>query len=240
MARPRLSIIVPAFNEEARIRSTLDQILGFLASRSYTWEIIVADDGSIDTTADLVGEVADNQPRVRLLRLPHKGKGWAVKNGMLAAAGEYRFLCDADLSMPIEQVERFLPPQVGEVAIVVGSREAQNSRRIGEPNHRHLMGRFYNWLVRLVAVPGIQDTQCGFKCFSGEQATALFQQQRTNGFAFDVEILFLARRAGLGIREIGIDWYFREQSKVHPLRDSLVMTRDLVKIRWLHRRWGKF
>ncbi len=236
MAQPRLSIIIPAFNEEARIRSTLDQVITFLGTRPYSWEIVVADDGSTDATASLVGELAEGRPELKLLRLPHRGKGWAVKHGMLAAAGEYRFLCDADLSMPIEQVERFLPPQVGEVVIVVGSREAPNSRRIGEPIHRHLMGRFYNWLARLMAVPGISDTQCGFKCFPGQQASFLFQRQRTNGFAFDVEILFLARQSGLKVTEVGIDWYFREESKVRPLLDSLVMTWDLIKIRWLHRR----
>ena len=236
MPRPRLSIVIPAFNEEARIRSTLGQVIAFLVSRTYSWEIVVADDGSTDATARLVTELADGRPEVTLLRLPHRGKGWAVKHGMLAAAGEFRFLCDADLSMPIEQVERFLPPQVGGAAIVVGSREAPNSRRIGEPIRRHLMGRLYNWLVRRLAVPGISDTQCGFKCFPGGQASALFQRQRTNGFAFDVEILFLARQSGLKITEIGIDWYFREESKVRPLLDSVVMTWDLIKIRWLHRR----
>ncbi len=238
MAQPHLSIIIPAFNEEARIRSTLDQVIAFLVSRPYSWEIVVADDGSTDATAKFVSELADARPELKLLRLPHRGKGWAVKNGMLAAVGEYRFLCDADLSMPIEQVERFLPPQVEEAAIVVGSREAPNSRRIGEPARRHFMGRFYNLLVRLAAVPGISDTQCGFKCFPGEQASALFQRQRTNGFAFDVEILFLARQSGLRVKEVGIDWYFREESKVRPFQDSVMMTWDLIKIRWHHRRWG--
>ena len=237
MPQPHLSIIIPAFNEEARIRSTLEQVIAFLVSRPYSWEIVVADDGSTDATARLVMELADGRPEVKLLRLPHRGKGWAVKHGMLAASGEYRFLCDAALSMPIEQVERFLPPQVGDAAIVVGSREAPGASRIGEPVRRHLMGRFYNWLVRLAAVPGISDTQCGFKCFPGEQASDLFQRQRIDGFAFDVEILFLARQSGLKVTEIGIDWYFREESKVRPLLDSLVMTGDLIKIRWLHRRW---
>ena len=236
MAQPRLSIVIPAFNEEHRIRSTLDQVITFLVSRPYSWEIVVADDGSTDATVRLVSELADGRPEVKLLRLPHRGKGWAVQQGMLAADGEFRFLCDADLSMPIEQVERFLPPQIEEATIVVGSREAPNSRRIGEPIRRHLMGRIYNWLVRRLAVPGVSDTQCGFKCFPGEQASALFQRQRTSGFAFDVEILFLARRSGLKVTEIGIDWYFREESKVRPLLDSVVMTWDLIKIRWLHRR----
>ena len=124
MAQPRLSIVIPAFNEEHRIRSTLDQVITFLVSRPYSWEIVVADDGSTDATVRLVNELADGRPEVKLLRLPHRGKGWAVQQGMLAADGEFRFLCDADLSMPIEQVERFLPPQIEEATIVVGSREA--------------------------------------------------------------------------------------------------------------------
>jgi hypothetical protein len=151
---------------------------------------------------------------------------------MLAATGEYRFLCDADLSMPIEQVERFLPPQLCGVDIAVGSREAADSRRFGEPRRRHLMGRFYNWLIRVLAVPGLNDTQCGFKCFRGDIAHELFREQTINGFAFDVEILFLGYRAKLQIREVGIDWYYRDRSKVVPWRDSVVMTWDLIKIRW--------
>jgi hypothetical protein len=154
---------------------------------------------------------------------------------MLDAAGSYCFLCDADLSMHIEQVERFLPPQLQGVDIAIGSREALDSRRIGEPARRHTMGRWFNALVRVLAVPGLDDTQCGFKCFRGEIVPELFQQQTLDGFAFDVELLFLARRSGMKIREIGIDWYYREQSKVRQIRDSFAMTRDLLKIRWRHR-----
>lgn len=229
-----LSIVIPAYNEEPRILGTLDQVVSFLASRTYTWEVLVADDGSTDSTAALVQDFALDEPRVRLLRLSHGGKGWAVKHGMLAAIGRYRFLCDADLSMPFEQVERFLPPEVEGADIVVGSREVAGSRRIGEPGRRHLMGRLYNWLVRALAVPGIKDTQCGFKCFRGDGVLDLFRRQGTDGFAFDVEILFLARKAGLTIQEVGIDWYYREQSKVRPVRDSIAMTWDLLKIRWRH------
>lgn len=230
-----LSIVIPAYNEEPRILGTLDQVVSFLASRTYTWEVLVADDGSTDSTAALVQDFSLDEPRVRLLRLSHGGKGWAVKHGMLAAIGRYRFLCDADLSMPFEQVERFLLPEVEGADIVVGSREVAGSRRIGEPARRHLMGRLYNWLVRALAVPGIKDTQCGFKCFRGEVVLDLFRRQGTDGFAFDVEILFLARKAGLTIQEVGIDWYYREQSKVRPVRDSIAMTWDLLKIRWRHR-----
>ena len=133
--------------------------------------------------------------------------------------------------MPIEQIERFLPPGVDGVDIVVGSREVEGSRRIGEPGHRHLMGRFFNGLIQALAVPGIRDTQCGFKCFRGEVAENLFRRQTVEGFAFDVETLYLGRRMGLTIREIGIDWHYREGSKVRPFRDSLGMTWDVLKIR---------
>ena len=236
MTQPFLSVVIPAFNEEARILSTLEQVTAFLKTRDYAWEIVVADDGSIDATAQLVSTFAASQPEIRLLSVEHRGKGWAVKQGMLAAAGEYRFLCDADLSMPIEQIERFLPPRVDGVDIVVGSREVAGSRRIGEPGHRHLMGRFFNGLIQALAVPGIRDTQCGFKCFRGEIADDLFRRQTVEGFAFDVETLYLGRRMGLIIREIGIDWHYREGSKVRPIRDSVGMTWDVLKVRC---RWRK-
>lgn len=212
---------------------TLSQVVRFLETRSFSWEVVVVDDGSTDATARLVGDYAAQNANVCLLPRRHQGKGGAVKQGMLAATGRYRFLCDADLSMPIEQVERFLPPNLSaNTDIAVGSREAANSRRIGEPWRRHLMGRFYNRLVRLLAVPGLDDTQCGFKCFRGDVVPDLFRRQTLVGFAFDVEVLFLARRWGLRIEEVGIDWYHQERSKVHPIRDSLAMTRDLLKIRW--------
>ena len=238
MSQVFLSIVIPAYNEEARIGSTLEQVIGFLSSRPYTWEILVSDDGSTDATGRLVADLAALHPNLRLISLCHRGKGWAVKNAMLAAQGQYRLLCDADLSVPIEQVERFIPPQMSGADIAIGSRETAGARRIGEPLRRHLMGRIYNTLVRLLAVPGLSDTQCGFKCFRCEIVPELFQQQTMDGFAFDVEVLFLANRAGMTLREIPVDWYFRESSKVRTFRDSGTMTVDLLKIRWQHRRWG--
>jgi glycosyltransferase involved in cell wall biosynthesis len=225
-------VVVPAYNESPRILASLQQMVDFLATRPYAWEVVVVDDGSTDDTRVLVSGFVAGHPPVRLLERPHRGKGGAVKAGMLVAMGQYRFMCDADLSMPIHQVERFLPPQASGADVVVGSREAAGARRWGEPWRRHLMGRFYNWLVRLLAVPGLQDTQCGFKCFRGAAAEALFRRQTLEGFAFDVEVLFLARQAGMALQEVGIDWHYRSQSRVHPLRDSAAMTRDLLKIRW--------
>ena len=240
MPKTFLSVVIPTFNEEARIAGTLDSVIEYLVSRDYPWEIVVADDGSTDHTAQLVGRVIVEHPNVRVLRLPHRGKGWAVKNGMLAAEGEFRLLCDADLSVPIEHVERLLPlfdakPGGAGSDIVLGSREAPGAARIGEPSRRHIMGRVFNRIVSLLAVPGLTDTQCGFKCFRGETAENLFPRLTLDGFAFDVELLHLARKLGLPYSEVGVDWYYRPQSKVRPIRDSLAMTLDLIKIRWRHR-----
>ena len=234
MAHPFLSVVIPAYNEEPRIQGTLDRITQYLSTRGYQWEVVVSDDGSIDKTVRLVEQAAAGNPNLKLLSLPHRGKGWAVRNAMLSAAGDYRLICDADLSVPIEQVERLLPPQLKDVDIALGSREQPESHRIGEPGIRHLMGRVYNWLVRSLALPGLNDTQCGFKCFRGDVVPQLFQRQTMDGFTFDAEVLFLARKMGLNIKEIGVDWYYREGSKVRPIRDSLAMTGGLLKIRWLY------
>ncbi len=234
-----LSVVIPAYNEESRISGTLEEVVEFLKGRPYSWEILVADDGSTDATGSVVSSLAEAQPNLRLMSLPHRGKGWAVKNAMLAATGQYRLLCDADLSVPIEQVARLLPPQVEEIDIAIGSREVEGARRIGEPARRHLMGRVYNTLVRLMAVPGLRDTQCGFKCYRDEVVSDLFERQTMDGFAFDVEVMFLAWKSGLRMQEIPVDWYYRERSKVRTLRDSFAMTLDLLKIRWRYGR-GKY
>lgn len=227
-----LSVVIPAYNEERRLPNTLDAVRAFLATKAYASEIIVADDGSTDATAAIVAGAAQTDQRVRLVRLPHRGKGWAVKNGMLAAVGEYRFLCDADLSMPIEQVDRLLHEADAPLDIVIGSREAPGARRIGEPRRRWLMGRVFNTMTRILAAPGIADTQCGFKVFHATAAETLFALQTLDGFAFDAEILFLARRRGFEMVEVGIDWHYRSESKVRPIRDGWRTLRDLIIIRY--------
>jgi len=219
-----LSLVIPAYNEERRIGATLREVVGYLERQPYPGEVLVVDDGSADGTAAVVEAFARSFPgrtQARLLPAPHRGKGHAVKLGMLAAAGEYRFLCDADLSMPVTEIGKFLPPSLTGYDIAIGSREGPGARRIGEPLARHLTGRAFNWFVQAVAVPGVQDTQCGFKCFRAEAAQALFPLQRLDGFAFDVELLFLARRKGMRTVQVPIEWHYRSESKVSPLRDVL-------------------
>jgi hypothetical protein len=150
---------------------------------------------------------------------------------MLEAQGQFRFIADADLSMPIEEVARFLPPDGAEYDIAIASREAPGARRIGEPAYRHWIGRVFNLLVRLITLPGIQDTQCGFKCFRSNVAEELFREQTLDGWTFDVEILYIARKRGYRIVEIPIHWYFNRGSRVHILRDSMAMFLDLIQIR---------
>ena len=234
-----LSLIIPAYNEEQRIVHTLEICLSYLRRQSYSSEIIIVDDGSTDNTAILVENIAKECENVRLLRLSHKGKGWAVKSGMLSGSGKYRFLADADLSMPIEYIDRFLPPINVDTDIAIGSREHHGAKRFNEPILRHIQGRVFNWAVRALAVRGIKDTQCGFKCFSEKAVNILFPLQISNGFGFDVEILFLAQKNCLTIKEIPIDWYHHEGSKVRPIIDSILMFRDILATRINHLK-GKY
>ena len=227
-----LSVVIPAYNEERRLPETLDTVRAYLGGKTYPWEIIVADDGSDDATAAIVDCAGLTDGRIKLLPLPHRGKGWAVKNGMLAARGDYRFLCDADLSMPIDLLGRLLPGDAPTSDIVIGSREAPGAQRIGEPRRRWLMGRVFNAMTRVLATPGIADTQCGFKVFQATAAEKLFALQTLDGFAFDAEILFLARRRGFSLAEVGIDWHYQSESKVRPVRDGWRTLRDLVIIRY--------
>jgi len=230
--QPYLSIVIPAYNEERRILGTLEQIVAHLGRQTYGAEVLVVDDGSVDGTDRLVREFGSSHPAVRLVQNPHRGKGYAVRTGMLEAQGEYRFQCDADLSMPIQELERFLPPQHNHFDVAVGTREGQTARRYGEPSYRHLMGRVFNLIVRTVAVRGLADTQCGFKCFRGGAAEALFSLQRTWGFGSDVEILFIAQKRGLNIVEVPIPWYYQRESKVRPLQDTAAMVRETLQVRW--------
>ena len=229
--RPHLSVIIPAFNESARIVPTLNKIAAYLDAQPYDWEALVVDDGSEDDTAELVERWAKRDSRVSVVRRPHFGKGWAVRSGMLEARGKYRFMCDADLAMPIEWLDKFLEKMDDGADIVIGSREAMGARRFDEPQYRHVMGRVFNRVVRTFAVGGFQDTQCGFKCFTEEAATALYERQRSKGMGFDVEILYLALKRGLRVEELPVDWYHQPVSRVRPGLDTLDMLKDIFLIR---------
>jgi dolichyl-phosphate beta-glucosyltransferase len=231
MDHPFLSIVVPAYNEEGRLPQTLPRIVDFLQAQTYPSEVLVVDDGSGDSTASVAEKIAADAPLVRLIRNEHRGKGYAVKTGAMAASGDYIFLCDADLSMPIEEVTNFLPPLLEDYDVAIGSREVEGARRYDEPGLRHLMGRVYNTLVRLLAVRGFQDTQAGFKCFAREAAHEMFPYQTMDGFGFDVEILFIAQKRGYRIIEVPINWYYMSNSRVSPVGDSVRMFREILEVR---------
>jgi dolichyl-phosphate beta-glucosyltransferase len=226
-----LSIIIPAHNEENRLPSSLAGIFAFLERQTYPSEVLVVENGSIDGTARVVQSLTSTYPKLRLLREPLRGKGLAVRRGMLEATGAYRFICDADLSMPIEEVNRFLPPILNDADIAIASREAPGAVRYGEPLHRHWFGRVFNLLVRILAVPGFHDTQCGFKCLRAEIAEDLFRVQRLDGWTFDVELLFIALKRGYHVVEVPIPWYYNPGSRVSLIPDSLAMLNDLFVIR---------
>jgi len=229
--RPYLSIVIPAYNEEARLPGSLEAIASFVRTKSYSVEVLVVDNNSKDRTGAIIADFAKRYAFVRGIFEGTQGKGAAVRTGILTAQGEYRFICDADLSMPIEQVDRFLPPNLADYDIAIASREIRGAVRYNEPWHRHLMGRVFNTIVRLIAVPGLQDTQCGFKMFRGEVAEKLFPLQTMNGWSFDVEILYAARRWGFRIVEVPIDWYYSDRTRINPLRDSIDMFIEVLKIR---------
>ncbi len=229
--QPLLSIVIPAYNEEVRLPDSLRLITNFVTQKAYPVEIVVVNNNSKDRTAAIIDEYAAQFPCVRGLFEGTQGKGAAVRTGMLAARGQYRFICDADLSMPIEEIDKFLPPQLVRFDIAVASREAPGAVRYNEPFHRHLMGRVFNTIVRLLAVRGLQDTQCGFKMFSAAAAEALFPLQTMNGWGFDVEVLFAARQWGYQIVEVPIHWYYKANTRIHPIRDSIDMFTEVLKIR---------
>ena len=229
---PLLSLIVPAHNEADRLPATLEQVWSFLQTQQFESEIIVVENGSTDQTFRLAQAFAAGHQRVHVLQESLAGKGLAVRRGMLHAQGDYRFICDADLSMPIEEIMHFLPPQAPEYDVAIASREVPGAQRFGEPTYRHFIGRIFNFMVRTITLPGIQDTQCGFKCFRAQPARDLFSLQTIEGWTFDVELLFIALRRGYHVIEIPIPWYYRVGSQVRIFRDSLRMLTDLFRIRY--------
>ena len=233
-APPEFSIVVPAYNEEHRIPPTLDRLHRFLSSQQLRWEIVVVDDGSKDGTCWVVESAMERIPNLRLVRqMPNRGKGAAVRAGMLAARGQIRVMCDADCSMPPEQLPRLLAPIVAcKAEIAIGSRYAEGARTdVKQPLYRVLWSRLANRVIQRSLVPGVRDTQCGFKAFTAEAARDLFGRGRIDGWAFDLEILALARRRGFAIAEIGVEWSDDGRSRVNPLKDMWKVIREALTIR---------
>jgi glycosyltransferase involved in cell wall biosynthesis len=230
-SEPLASIIIPAYNEEGRMPASLERVTAFLRGFAEPVEVVVVDDGSLDATATIVERFAGDYPFVRLVRNPHGGKGAAVKAGVAEGRGQYLVVSDTDLSVPIEELPKFLPPALPAYDVAIASREVPGARRVNEPGYRHLMGRIFNLLVQVVAVPGIRDTQCGFKAYRREVARTIFPFQTIEGWGFDVEILFLARRHGYRVVEVPVVWYYGERSKINPARDTIRMTSEILQVR---------
>lgn len=228
---PFFSLVIPAHNEEKRLSNSLEQAFSYLNKQSYSSEVLVVENGSTDATLAVANSFVPAHPNLRVIHTDRRGKGYAVQLGMRQARGEYRMFADADFSMPVGEISRFLPPALTGFDIAIASREAPGAIRYNEPFRRHLSGRVFNAFIHFLVLPGIQDTQCGFKCFRGDIVEDLFSRQTLMGWSFDVEILFIAKRRGLKIIEIGIPWYYNADSKVSLIRDSVRMARDLLKIR---------
>ena len=241
-----VSLVIPAYNEAGRIAQTLSTSVAALEDLGEPWELIVVDDGSTDRTAEITESFAAGHPGVRIARRPHRGKASAVAHGMTAANGEIILFSDADLATPLRYLRVFIERSRAGAEVVIASREGIDANRIGEPEYRHVMGRAFNRLVQLLLLPGIEDTQCGFKLFTREAAreltrrTLLYRDPRevtgARVTAFDVELLVIARRLGYVIETVEVEWVYGAQSKVNPLRDSLQNGRDLLSIKWNYRR----
>ena len=225
-----LSIVIPAHNEASRLPRALGQVFAFLEKQSYTSEVLVVENGSRDRTLEVAQKFTHHFPNLRVLHEDLPGKGRAIRRGVLDANGDYRFIADTDFSMPVQEINHFLPPACS-CDIAIASREAPGAIRYDEPPYRHFTGRVFNFFIRSFALPGLQDTQCGFKCFRSDVAKDIFRFQTLIGWSFDVELLVIARRRGYTITEIGIPWTFTSGSKVNILRDSWRMFLDLLIIR---------
>jgi dolichyl-phosphate beta-glucosyltransferase len=231
---PQLSLVVPAYNEARRLPPTLDRLRRYLDDAGESYEVIVADDGSDDGTADDVDRLAGEWPQLSVVRLPaNAGKGAAVRAGMLRARGGIRAFSDADLSTPIEELPRLRAELRGRCAVAIASRDLPDSDiEIHQPAWREFMGRSYNRLLRTLVLPGIRDTQCGFKVFTAEAAEACFGPLRTERFGFDAEVLVRARRRGWTIAEVPVRWRHIEESRVGGIRDASRMLLDLLRLRF--------
>lgn len=231
--RPLLSLVIPAYNEGApdRLPKSLREVVAFVSAQKFDIEVLIVNNNSNDDTLEISQTAANNYPYIRVITESKQGKGAAVKTGMLAASGQYLFICDADFSMPVQETLKFIPPTLDDYDIAIASREAPGSKRIDEPEFRHIMGRVFNFIVKVIAVRGLNDTQCGFKCFKRDIALEIFPMQTINGWSFDVELLFIAQQRGYKIVEVPITWIYKDQSKIKPLKNSIDMVLETLRIR---------
>jgi dolichyl-phosphate beta-glucosyltransferase len=232
-----LTIVIPAYNEQARLPRTVLETMRWCTTRAMSFELIIADDGSRDATLALARLFEQSDMRIRALACPHMGKGATVRMGVLNAKGRAILFMDADGATPLDEIPKLLSALASGRDVAIGSRVAQHSDEVvvQARAHRRFIGRVFALFVNLFAMEGIADTQCGFKMFRRPAAEAVFSHQRLAGFAFDVEILFIARRLGFSIEEIPVNWVAQPGSKVNLVTDSMKMLWDIGHIRWMHR-----
>jgi len=243
MAHPQLSIVIPAYNESARIEHALDRVLSCVAEQGWDAEVLVVDDGSKDDTAAIVQRWMAQHPRLHLVQNPgNKGKGYSVRNGLLQAAGDIVMFTDADLSAPMEEAQRLLDAIANGADVAIGSRWMDRNRQtIHQPLYRQFFGRCFNWLTRTIMGLPYKDTQCGFKAFKRSAAQIIFRLQTIERWGFDPEILFIARKRGYRIAEVPVSWAHDARTRMSYLRDGLQMLKELAIVRWnaLLGRYGK-
>ena len=234
MNTPHVSIVIPAFNEAERISTSLDKALQYLQSRDYTWELLVVDDGSSDDTVRVVKHYA---PHVGIIELgTNRGKGAAVRAGMQAAKGAFRVFTDADFSTPITELPKVLDALHKGADVCIGSRRLDpDSLKIHQPWYRELIGMAGNKVISAVLFSGIEDTQCGFKGLTAAATDTLFTAMKIDGFGFDAELLFLAKRMKMSIAQVPVDWYNDERSRLNPVKDSIKTLIEVFRIRAIHR-----
>ena len=232
--RTTYSIVIPAYNESARICATIDKVLTFVDSQGWDAEVLIVNDGSTDDTAAIAQRYAAQHSNLRVIENPgNRGKGYSVRNGMLQASGEILLFSDADLSSPIEECLKLFAAIANGADVAIGSRWVKTELQVQpQPLYRRLFGRAFNLALRLVLGLQFKDTQCGFKAFTRRSAHAIFPLQHIERWGFDPEILFLARRFGFRVEEVGVKWSHREGTHISPLRDGLRMGMEMLRVRW--------
>lgn len=242
MSNPYLSVIIPSYNEASNFKKgKMEHVYSYLKSQNYSFEIVFVDDGSSDQTAKLLTEFSEGKPEIRVIVNKHLGKGPTVASGLLVAKGENRLFTDFDQATPIEEIEKLLPFRNRGYDVIIGSREVEGAKREKEPLYRHIMGKGFNVIVKIFIIRGINDTQCGFKLLSEKACERLVPmlsaskvtKVRQDAFtgAFDVELLFVARKNGFRVAEVPVSWQHFKTNRVNPIKDSLRMFFEVIKIR---------